>query len=281
MSGLNGLSAINYKGSSADIDNIKTQVSTIGIATIGTLNVTNINNPKLTCLISKFNSMFIHSDVSGCVVNDLSPYFKQLICQTVNECPYYCNDCSGTPYEIVRGLANNFNSSDNSNSFFREEIMNDDDNDDDDNDDDDISIMESNNSYESRKFATYSKFISKNLSTNENLKNNNLIIISLDKISKGKWIFNGNISVEIPSLTSISNIKLFVYLDENVVSSGEIDLGSHSQTNSSTIKSHPFNLMFNNDLEGKELKIGIISFNNENENEIKLLETTNFFANKM
>jgi hypothetical protein len=272
MPSLGSANSINVRSQSANVGDI--QADTL---TCGNVNIAVLNNPQLNCLSTKFNSMFIQSasDVSGCVVADLSTYFKQLICQTVNECPYYyCNDCGVPPRVIVRGLANNFNSSDNSNSFFHEEIMNDDNllN-------TDFSIMESDNSYESRKLTTYSKFITKNLSTNENLKNNNLIIISLDKISKGKWIFNGNISLEIPSLTSVSNIKLFVYLDENVVSSGEIDLGSHSQTNSSSIKSHPFNLMFNNDLEGKELKIGIISFNNKNE--IKLLETTNFFANKM
>jgi len=240
-------------------------------ATIGTLNVGNINNPVFNCLVKKFNSMFIQSDVSGCVVSDLTPYFKHLICQTVSECPYYyCADCGVPP--VARGLAN-FNSSDNSNSFFHEEIINDDDL-----SNLDFTITESYNTSDSN-MIDYSKFISKNLLADEILINNNLKIISIDKISKGKWLFNGNIAVEIPASTSVSNIKLFVYLNENVVSSGEIDLGSHSKVNSLTIKSCPFNLMFKNDLDGGELKIGIISFGNENE--IKLLRTTNFFANQM
>ena len=74
-------------------------------------------------------------------------------------------------------------------------------------------------------------------------------------------------------------MKLFIYLDENVVQSGEIDLGSYSKTNSISIKSNSYNLMFENNIDGAELKIGIITFNNNNE--IKLLKTTNFFANKM
>lgn len=245
-------------------------------AIISTLNVSNLNNPSLNCLINKFNSMFIQSDVSGCVVSDLTPYFKDLICQTINECPYYCTDCGVPP--IARGLTgfsnlNNINSSDNSNSFFHEEIINNDDL-----SNMDITITETDDT-ENTYMEFYSKFISKNLSDDENLVNNNLKIISIDKISKGKWLFNGNIAVEIPASTSVSNIKLFVYLNENVVSSGEIDLGSHLQVNSSTIKSCPFNLMFKNDLQGGELKIGIISF--DNKNKIKLLKTTNFFANQM
>lgn len=244
-------------------------------ATIDTLNVANINNPSFACLRKKFDSMFIQSDVSGCVVSDLTPQFKDLICDTVaNWCPYYyCTDCGVPP--VARGLTgfnnlNNFNSSDNSNSFFHEEIIN----------DDNLSNMDfSITETENTNINTYSKFISKNLLADVNLVSNNLKIISVDKISKGKWLFNGNIAVEIPASTSVSNIKLFVYLNENVVSSGEIDLGSHSQVGEPTIKSCPFNLMFKNDLEGGELKIGIISF--DNKNEIKLLETTNFFANQM
>lgn len=239
-------------------------------ATIGTLNVSNINNPGFNCLVKKFNSMFIQSDVSGCVVSDLTPYFKDLICQTVTECPYYCTDCGVPP--VARGLAN-FNSSDNSNSFFHEEIINDDDL-----SNLDFTITETDNT-NSSNMSVHSKFISKNLLVDENLINNNLKIISIDKISKGKWLFNGNVAVEIPALTSVSNIKLFVYLNENVVSSGEIVLGSHSQVGEPTIKSCPFNLMFENNLDGKELKIGIITF--DNKNEIKLLKTTNFFANQM
>lgn len=257
----------NLFSKNAFISNVRAQK-----AVINTLNVSNLNNPSFACLINKFDSMFIQSDVSGCVVSDLTPYFKHLICQTINECPYYCTDCE-VPL-ITRGLENlnDFNLSDNSNSFFHEEIINDDELS---NADSDFTMTETNNT----NMTIYSKFISKNLSADENLVNNNLKIISIDKISKGKWLFNGNITVEIPASTSVSNIKLFVYLNENVVSSGEIDLGSHSQVNSPAIKSHPFNLMFKNDLEGGELKIGIISF--DNKNEIKLLKTTNFFANQM
>ena len=265
----------NLYAKNAFISNIKAPK-----ATINTLNVINLNNSEFVCLKNKFNSMFIQSDVSGCVVSDLTPYFKDLICQTINECPYYCTDCGVFP--TTRGLEN-LNLSDDSNSFFHEEIINNDDlsNDDLSNDDllnVDFIITETDDATDITN-AIYSKFISKNLSADENLVNDKLKIISIDKISKGKWLFNGNIMVEIPRSTSVSNIKLFVYLNENVVSSGEIDLGSHLQVNSPMIKSHPFNLMFKNDLEGGELKIGIISFNNKHE--IKLLKTTNFFANQM
>jgi len=263
--------SINITGENATIGTLIAKKTTIE-----TLNVANINNPAFACLRKKFDSMFIQSDVSGCVISDLTPQFKELICDTVsNWCPYYCVGCGVPP--ITRGLTNinnfnNFNSSDNSNSFFHEELINDDDL-----SNMDFSITESESIIDD--IITYSKFISKNLLTDENLVNNNLKIIAIDKISKGKWLFNGNVAVKIPASTSVSNIKLFVYLDENVVLSGEFDLGSHSQVNTPTIKSHPFNLMFKNDLDGKELKIGIISF--DNKNEIKLLGTTNFFANQM
>lgn len=254
----------NLFSKNAYISNLQSQK-----AIINTLNVANLNNPDFICLKNKFNSMFIQSDVSGCVVSDLTPYFKHLICQTVNECPYYCADCVVPP--VARGLTE-FNDLNNSSSFFHEEIIN-----------DDLSNMDfaitETDDVDNTGMGIYSKFISKNLLVDENLVSNNLKIISIDKISKGKWLFNGNIAVEIPASTSVSNIKLFVYLNENVVSSGEIDLGSHSQVNSSIIKSCPFNLMFKNDLQGGELKIGIISF--DNKNEIKLLKTTNFFANQM
>lgn len=235
-------------------------------------------NPDLSCLKKKFDSMFIQSDVSGCFVQDLSPYFKDLICDTItNWCPYYyCTDCDSS--KQIRNLLNTDSSQDNSNVFFHEEIITNEDlsyeelsyedSSNEDSSNDDLSIDNSN-----------SNFISKNLSQEEFIVKNNLKIILIEKISKGCWLFNGNICIEIPKLTSVTNLKLFVYLDENVVSSGEIDLGSHSEINSITIKSHPFNLMFKNNINGRELKIGIISF--DNKNAIKLLKTTNFFVNKM
>lgn len=248
------------------IENLQTSKAVITVAAIG-----KIINPELTCLRKIIDEMFC---TEKCSVNGLTCKFKKLICDTVQDCPYYNCDCSGNvDIQGVRGISNfnDFNNlSDNSNSFFHEEIINDDDL-----SNMDLSITETDNT----NINTYSKFISKNLLADENLISNNLKIISIDTISKGKWLFNGNIAVEIPASTSVSNIKLFVYLDENVVSSGEIDLGSHSQVNSPTIKSHPFNLMFKNDLYGKELKIGIISF--DNKNDLKLLGTTNFFANQM
>ena len=248
------------------IDNLQTSKAEIKVAKID-----KINNPELNCLRKIINEMFC---IEKCQVVGLTCKFKKLICETVEDCPYYYCDCSGNgDIQGVRGISNfnNFNNlSDNSNSFFHEEIIN----------DDDLSNMGfSITETDNTNINTYSKFISKNLLADENLVSNNLKIISIDTISKGKWLFNGNIAVEIPASTSVSNIKLFVYLDENVVSSGEIDLGSHSQVNSPTIKSYPFNLMFKNDLDGKKLKIGIISF--DNKNEIKLLGTTNFFANQM
>lgn len=248
------------------IQKLNTLQAKIKVAEIG-----KIINPELTCLRKIINEMFC---IEKCQVVGLTCNFKKLICQVMEDCPYYYCDCSGNgDIQGVRGISNfnNFNNlSDNSNSFFHEEIIN----------DDDLSNMGfSITETDNTNINTYSKFISKNLLADENLVSNNLKIISIDTISKGKWLFNGNIAVEIPASTSVSNIKLFVYLDENVVSSGEIDLGSHSQVNSPTIKSYPFNLMFKNDLDGKKLKIGIISF--DNKNEIKLLGTTNFFANQM
>lgn len=271
-SGLKGTSNISVRCKDLYAENItgskiQSDSAIISVAAIG-----KIINPEFACLRKKFNSMFIQSDVSGCIVSDLSPYFKHLICQTVNECPYY-NDYVIEPQKIVRGFENDLNLSDN--SFFHEEII----------DDSDILsndgsiVIKSENPDKINNINDYSTFISKNLSIDANLINNNLKIISIDKISKGKWLFNGNISIEIPSMTFVSNIKLFAYLDDDVVPSGEIDFGSHTQTGTNTLKSHSFNLMFKNDLEGSELKIGIITF--DNQNKIKLLKTTNFFANKM
>lgn len=250
----------------AIIDNLQASKAGLKVAVIG-----KIINPELICLKKIINEMFC---TEKCQVVGLSCKFKKLICEAVEDCPYYYCDCSGNDdNQGIRGISNfnNFdNLSDNSNSFFHEEIINDDDL-----SNMDFTITETDNT----DINTYSKFISKNLMADVNIVSNNLKIISIDTISKGKWLFNGNIAVEIPASTSVSNIKLFVYLDENVVSSGEIDLGSHSQVGAPTIKSHPFNLMFKNDLDGKELKIGIISF--DNKNELKLLGTTNFFANQM
>lgn len=271
--GLDGTSAIsnrnkNLFSQTAIIDNLQVSQAGIKVAVID-----KIINPELTCLKKIINEMFC---TENCQVVGLSCKFKKLICKAVEDCPYYYCDCSGNGNIQdfgIRGISNfnNFNNlSDNSNSFFHEEIINDDDL-----SNMDLTITETDNT----DINTYSKFISKNLFANENLVSNNLKIISIDTISKGNWLFNGNIVVEIPAFTSVSNIKLFVYLNENVVSSGEIDLGSHSQVGAPTIKSHPFNLMFKNDLDGKELKIGIISF--DNKNELKLLVTTNFFANQM
>lgn len=276
-SGLNGKNNIGIRCKTLQCENAQ-----MVFARIGKLYVANLNNPQVNCLTNIINSMFVLSDdASGCVVGDLSPAFKNLICQTVNDCPYYCVDCEDPP---VRGFANlntlnNFNSTDDSNSFFHEEII-----DDDNLSSQDFSIAETDNvgnadNVKDTNITTYSKFISKNLLTQESLINNNLKIISIDKIETGKWLFNGNICLEIPKSTHVSNIKLFVYLDENVVGSGEIDLGTHLKTKSQMIKSHPFNLIFTNDIKGGELKIGIISF--DNVNEIKLLKTSNFFANRM
>lgn len=261
-----GTRTTNQISQNTVINNLRALRAEIKVAVID-----KIINPELTCLRQIINEMFC---TEKCKVVGLTCKFKKLICEAVEDCPYYYCDCSGNDdIQVVRGLTgfNNLNNlSDNSNSFFHEEIINDDNL-----SSMDFTITETDNT----DTNTYSKFISKNLLTDENLVSNNLKIISIDTISKGKWLFNGNIAVEIPASTSVSNIKLFVYLDENVVSSGEIDLGSHSQVNSPTIKSHPFNLMFKNDLDGKELKIGISSF--DNKNELKLLGTTNFFANQM
>ena len=261
-----GTRTTNQFSQNAVINNLRALRAEIKVAVID-----KIINPDLSCLRKIISEMFC---TENCQVLDLSCKFKQLICEAVENCPYYYCNCTGdSDNPFVRGVSNfnNFNNlSDNSNSFFHEEIINDDNL-----SNMDLLITETDNTYKN----TYSKFISKNMLADENLVSNNLKIISIDTISKGKWLFNGNIAVEIPASTSVSNIKLFVYLNENVVSSGEIDLGSHSQVNSPTIKSHPFNLMFKNDLDGKELKIGIISF--DNKNELKLLGTTNFFANQM
>lgn len=242
----------------------------INNASINSATITNLKNNHLSCLENILGNIV---DVSGCEVIGLKPKFKQLICDAVNNyCPYYyCDGCDGN---VVREINfNNFNSSDNDISFFHEELIS----------NENFSILDTEESVNKKESVNNKKInnnlITKNLFLDELLKNNNLKIITIDKINKGIWLFNGNICIKIPKYTQMSNLKLFIYLDENLVNSGEIDLGSHTVSNSDIIKSFPYNLMFNNDLLGRELKIGLISF--DNENEIILLKSTNFFLKMM
>lgn len=208
-------------------------------------------------------------------MNGLTPKFKQLICDAVNNyCPYYyCDGCNGNG-NGVRGInLNNFNSSDNDISFFHEELIS--------NDNflnENFSILDTEESV-NKKVINNNNLITKNLFSDELLTNNNLKIIRIDKINKSVWLFNGNICIKILKHTQMTNLKLFIYLDENLVNSGEIDLGSHEISDSDIIKSFPYNLMFNNDSLGRELKIALISF--DNKNEIILLKSTNFFLKMM
>ena len=241
---------------------------TVQNAQIDTAYIKKLINPQLTCLRLIVESMV---DVSGCEVIGLKNNFKQLICDAVNNyCPYYyCTDCSGS---AVRGINfNNFNSSDYDISFFHEELIS--------NDNflnDSFTITDSEESVINKKeIHNNYNFISKNLLSDELLAANNLKVIKIEKINKGVWLFNGNISIKIPKHTQMTCLKLFIYLDENVVNSGEIDLGSQIISDSDIIKSFPFNLMFNNDLLGRELKIALISF--DNGDEIIILKSTNFF----
>ena len=271
-------------------------ISTSGVAGIFDTIITNkiilkgtdINNVidrKISCYKNITSQLFITS--SNCQVIELTDYFKDLICDAVNNyCPYYyCNNCNkGGPQRNFNfnNINNNFDSSDNSVSFFHEEALNDDQL------GTDFSIFDTDQSSQivnkkafnkSIPNQNYLNFLAFNLNKEEYLVNDNLKIISLGKINKGKWLFNSNISIEFPKFTPIKNLKAFVYLDENVVPAGEIDLGSHHNSNESVIKSFPFNLMFQNNLSGSELKIGLLSV--ENSSNIKLLKSSNFFANLM
>ena len=253
-------------------ENIQGKTSKFGIAVIG-----KIINAELACLRKKFDSMFIQSDVSGCVVAGLSEEFQQLICQAVcTNCPYCnCGEVRGITNIDAQKFANNLNSSNSSNSsdnlisFFHEDVIN----------DDNYSNSDYSSNNEIIKENVNNNFISKNLLDDDLLIDNNLKIITLGKIKKGKWLCNGNISVEIPNSVSISNFKLRVYLNGNVVDCGEIELGSHQKTNSTLIKTHTFNLMFVNNSNESELNIALMTSNNSDG--IKLLKTTNFFANLM
>lgn len=294
--GLGVGSAISYTA----VNGYFKYLSTANVKT-GTVFAEKIVNPEFNCMKNVINSMFDLSgnDVSGCYVSGLTNEFKDLICDTVYNHCVYCN--CGVVRGIQEGTFDAFNfeennqknlnltknnvwkqnlNSDTTDSFFHEEIINEDNllN-------EDLEILETDNLSDSsqmkqiEQMTTYSKFIAKNLNIDVMCADNNLKLISIDKISKGTWLFNGNITLEIPKDISISNLKLFVYLNENVVQAGEVDLGSHQITYTDITKSCPFNLMFKNDIDGAELKIGLISLNNDLE--IKLLKTTNFFANKM
>ena len=233
--------------------------------------IRHLRNPTLDNIAEIIDQMF---DVSGGKI-ELSTKFKNLICDTVNNyCPYYC---SGDTC-VARGVcSNNFNSSDNDVSFFHEEVISDCDF-----ADSNYSIFETTDTNDNEKIShnkTYLNFINKSLSSDELLINNNLKIISIEKIKKGKWLLNGNISIEIPKNTQMDNLKLFIYLDGDIIPSGELDLGSFEKSNFNMIKSFPFNLIFLNNLMGRELKIGLSSIGNDTN--IKLLRTTNFFLTFM
>lgn len=268
--GLNGINDIGARFTYGYIENLTTKDINTQKAKIGLL-----INPQLLCLTKTMENSF---DISGCQIVGLKDSMKDLICDTVNNyCPYYCNCETGA---MVRGLSpNNFNSSNN--SFFHEEML-----DDENFLNTDFSIMESDDELNQSAFkqlnvnsSMHTNFICKNLLNDEMLIKNNLKILSIDNIAKGKWILNGNISIEVPKNTILKNLKLYIYLGLNVVPSGEIDLGSYDISNSIMIKTFSFNLMFENELEGSELKIGLTPFGNGSE--IKLLKTTGFFANKM
>lgn len=253
---------ISFNGVNGNIINIFTEKAIINTAVID-----KIINPQLVCLEKIVSSMY---DVSGCQIVGLNDQFKQLICDAVNNyCPYYCTDCVGN----IRGInLNNVNSSDNDNSFFREELLS---NSNFLNDNFSVIDTEENDSDNDKKISNDYNFVTKNLSSDELLVNNNLKIITIEKINKGIWLFNGNISIKIPKQTQMTNLKLFIYLDENIIPSGEIDLGSQIISDFDVIMSFPYNLMFNNDLSKRELKVALISF--DNSNSIILLKSTNFF----
>lgn len=254
---LTGDSTINTRSVTGIFQNLKTNKIIVRGKELET-----IIDDKLLCTKNVIDQLFITSD---CIVLGLTDDFKDMICDAVNNyCPYYCNNPN------MKVLQNNFNSSDNSISFFHEEVL--------DNDTFSVDLLSPNNLVKHEN-TNYLNFLTTNIVNDEYLENNNLKIFSLGHINKGKWLLNGNISVEIPKFVSLKNLKIYIYLDENIVKGGEIDLGSHIKTNEIYIKSNPFNLMFENDTEGKELKIGLIS--NGNLSNIKLNKTTNFFANLM
>ncbi len=295
---LNSINQISYTGNNAQFNSLNVngnatiKTATISIsnettanitnANITNANITNLTSQQLTCINNTLNQLF---DISGCVVYGLTDNFKDMICDAVNNyCPYYTCGDNG-----CRGI----NSSDNDISFFHEELITNNLSDTNTFDSDDNSVNELTSTFDSSTIftsidSTFThndnlatqknvNFITKNLSSNESLHDNILKIITIEKIKRGKWIFNGNICISIPKYTDMTNLKLFVYLDENLVQSGEIDLGSHEKTNCDTIKSFSYNMMFNNDLSGREIKIALMPF--DNEYEIKLLKTTNFFLN--
>jgi hypothetical protein len=272
---LNSSNKISYKGNIGIFNSINVKNGIIENAIINSADITNLKNNKLKCLENILESLI---DVSGCEVIGLTPEFKQLICDAVNNyCPYYYCDGynSNGNGNGVRGInLNNFNLSDNDISFFHEELISDDNFLNDNFLNENYSILDTEKSFD-KKSINNDDLITKNLFSDELLTNNNLKIITIDKINKGVWLFNGNICIKIPKRTQMTNLKLFIYLDENLVNSGEIDLGSQEISNSDIIKSFPYNLMFNNDLSGRELKIALISF--DNKNEIILLKCTNFF----
>lgn len=279
--GLNENKKISFRSqnlTTADLDCAK--------AKIDIAEIRRLINPELLCLIKSFRQMF---KVSGCVVYGLTDNFKDLICDSVNNyCPYYCN--SPNP-PFIRNLNNYSNSTDNSLSFFNEILENTDFSnsqlDIQINSEQDTHMIIDENTSDHMEFdfinenqiQKYKTFISENLESEELLVKNILKIISLGTIKSGKWLVSGNISINIPKLTNLSNLKIYFYLNDNIVQSGEIDLGSHNITNYNVIKSHSFNIMFSNISDGSEFKIGLLS--EDNNNNIILLKTTNFFANLM
>lgn len=261
---LNGTKTISVRATNGFIKNL-----IIGIAKINYIDNPQIKilSNRIECLEHILNTSFEIND--NCVITGLRDDFKCLICDAVNNfCPYYCGD--GNRGMNINSL--NTMSSDGDISLFHEEIF------DDDNflNSDISSIITTEQHNEKGLFAN---FVSKNLNTNDYLANDNLKIINIDKIEKGKWMLNGNITIEIPKMVNFTTLKLFVYLNDNVVSSGEIVLGSHDKTNSNVIKTFPFNMMFVNDVSGKDLKIALIASGNKSN--LTLLSTTSFYANLM
>ncbi len=252
-------------------------INTVGFravnANIINATINNLTNPVLSRIDKIIKQFFVVNNVG--TVTGFTTQGKNLICDTVNNyCPYYCESCD------VRGLnlgqtqtqgqnLNNFISSDNDNSFFQEEIL-----------ESDIDNYFSNTDENTLEFENNmnKKLISGNFITEHILESNITKFIEIDTLTKGRWMLNGNINLLLEANVNLSGLLLQVYLDNELVPFGIINLGSHESLHNNSIKSVSYNFIFNC-TKTQQLKLALTSVSNSNT--IKISNLSNYFISEI
>jgi hypothetical protein len=245
-------------------------INTVGFravnANIINATINNLTNPVLSRVDKVIKQFFVVNNVG--VITGFTTQGKNLICDTVNNyCPYYC-DVSGVNFNQVRNL-NDLVSSDNNNSFFQEEIL-----------ETDLDNYFTNSEENTSDFENNlnRKLLSGNFSDDYSLESNTTQHIEIANLHKGRWMFNGNVNILLPPNTNLSGLLLQVYLDDQKIPFGEINLGSHESSNNESIKSSSYNFIFDSS-KIQQLKLALTPISSSNP--IKVLNLSNYFISEI